>query len=207
MGKKRKHRYNNKHKMTQMEFMDQICAKCRICEKGTNPEFCYNHNYRNDPVEFFRRTFQMLMQTKALMKKSGKNKLKKVPDAEYKRILESVFCPVCKIGEAGSCELEPSCLVGFQSQVKSDKSNVIDFSKYSDRGRKKSKTQKIKAQKSKSKNKNKVEPTPTFFCSDGLKDKVDSILHGDNSGEQNKAEEPTSKPEAKPGGTPEDTQP
>lgn len=194
MGKKRGKNRKGKNKLydlTQHEFAGLVCTQCNFCKinGGSNIDFCYHHNYIDDPYVFINKTLENLKQFNEWLITCGYTDFTTVPDNEIQHILENAFCPNCKFLHKGQqCDLIFGCLAGFRKQFRfvkfASQRKYTSFKKKDNRGRKEKNKQKNKQSKQK-----KVEPY--FFCSDTFREQIEELLDGNNPREQDKIEERT----------------
>lgn len=174
----------NKKLLTKWDFTGMCCSKCMLCREGTEPEFCYQHVYKQNPKRFIEAIFPRLL-----------NAGDKIMDGDFD-------------GDADSAEEMNKLfdfvfsIVHFQNRnaARIDFANQITAPTISPSSKKKTdkqlsreqRTANRRAKKGKKKAKRYiVEAYPTFFCSSGMREEIRNIIDADNDQQQDKAEECT----------------
>lgn len=201
MSKKSKLK-RKKYQYTKHEFVQAICDKCSLCKPPTNPEFCYEGVYKDNPKEFTKLILEQLLDIRRWLSNAGYPCIIACPDEYIQYVLQTVFCSsnFCgKLPEEGkTCKALAGCLHVFRRQIKGlDKdtaifddvcnsilgnvsvpNNVINYQDFKNK----------KKQKQKYKYAVTIQPrTPTFFCNENFKKEIGEILDGNNYREQDKA--------------------
>lgn len=194
MGKKSRLK-RRKYQYTKDEFMLAVCGRtCQLCPANTDPTYCYDTIYKEDPKLFMRKSLNELKDIRKYLYSAGYEDLTKCPDEDLEYVIESAFCPICLSTfepKQGTCGYIAGCVQALRKQVHSPSGKVIDLNQHRYPAKKKnlnSKWRKPKAQKRKAKY---VPPTPTFFCRNSFRSEVDRIVNGTHIGQQNKGEETT----------------
>jgi hypothetical protein len=177
----------NKKMLTKWDFTGMLCTQCMLCREGTEPEFCYQHVYKQNPKRFIELVFPRLLKAGERIM-DGDFDGEANPAKEMNKLFDFVFS-----------------IVHFQNRnaARIDFANQVTAPTFSPSSRKKTdkqlareeRTAKRKAKKAKKGKKGKkryiVAAYPTFFCSGGMKEEIRSIIDADNYQQQDKAEECT----------------
>lgn len=156
------------------EFISNICSQCKVCKAGTDPVFCYDETYAKDPKTFMNVIYRNLLEVKRWLVNIGESDLRPDEDIQYTfqmSFCESNYCGCRPHITEEPCKFIAGCLSAFRNQAKSLKSTVIQLSDY--RGRK----EKIAAKTKTGNKKHYVHsPEPSFFCNEGFKEEIKSIV-------------------------------
>jgi hypothetical protein len=191
MGKKSRLK-RRKYDLTKSEFMISICPQCRICMPNTQPSFCYDGCYVDDPKRFIKKVLPDLKEIRSALDSVAINNFEMQADDEFEFMLEEVFCDanICGHGGVGAgcnCVHKLGCLHELRSQIKDIVGRTTNIG--SNRGRKSRKGNKNNYRKQKKQKY--VPPTPFFFCNDNFRPEVERIVNGINTEQQDKGKEPT----------------
>jgi hypothetical protein len=189
MGKK-KNKFKNlfkklKYQYTRTEFISAVCRKCELCRSISNPEYCYDTVYVNDPKKFMKVILKQLIhfsENSFDYLKCDQNVIH--PDEWFKEIFQTSFCNsnhCSQLPQNGNqCEHFAGCLYAFKKQVRGTAVDTLtnmwtcpkiphyvpsNMHKYSH----------IFKQATVVRN-----PTPTFFCNQEFGEEIRSILDGNN---------------------------
>lgn len=200
MGKKSRLK-RRKYDLTKSEFMISICPQCRICVPNTQPTFCYDGCYVDDPKRFIKKILPDLKEIRSALDSVAINHFEMQEDDEFEFMLEEVFCDANICGKGGigagcNCPHKLGCLQALRSQIKNIAGRVVSVGP--NHGRKKKKGKKNNRQKRKKQKY--TPPTPSFFCNDRFRPEVDEIINGINTEQQNKGKEPSGSTPADAGG-------
>lgn len=181
MGKKSKLK-RLKYQYTRTEFVSAVCAKCRLCKSTSNPEYCYDYVYQDNPKKFMKVILKQLLYFSEWV--SDYSKFKHIiacPDSQIQRIFQESFCDSNYCGQLPEiirpCEHLAGCLHVFRRQIRGiNTNNLVVLSDY-------------RKLPSKFPNGNKHDneiivvrnPTPTFFCNQGFEKEVKDILNGNDN--------------------------
>lgn len=172
LKRKKKNRKNQKY--TKHQFSEIYCPNCEICfHKPTNPIFCYNELYKEDPKRFFRDCLTGLIDLKLELEKTGED----ISIEKFREVFCHNFCE--RDVDWPDCGVLTDCLRLFKGQING---KAVD----------KSKKARHKRKHKKKKEKYICQPYPTVFTSDNeeWQAKIEEILsNGNNNREQNKIEE------------------
>jgi hypothetical protein len=175
-----------KFQFTKSEFMMAVCSNCKLCKPNTDPIFCYDNIYVENPKRFHKQIYPQLLETRHWMNGVGYGTLSDCPDADLENIIDVVFCDeiYCKNSDGkGGCIYIIGCVNGFRNQIKTRPANIKIVDNNRPTKKKKSRWKKPA--------KVYVPPKPAFFCNDGFREEINSIINGSNSGQQSSRQEST----------------
>lgn len=198
MGKK-KRQPKNKYLYTRDEFIMTVCSKCGICGKSSDPIFCFDTAYIDEPKKFIKRVLPKLEKNNEWLIENKYENINFCPDDEVQNILISTFC---KSGYCGNwmggkdkCDYFIGCLSVLRRQFYSIKSDErLDSyqtlkEKYSVKLVKNGVACGYSSKKFNRKNvvkEVKRHPTPSFFCRDGFENRIKSIIYGNDNRKSDK---------------------
>lgn len=162
----------NKYQYTKNEFIRVVCNKCGLC-KPTNPEFCYESVYKDNPKKTIKVVLDQLIVVKSWLLNSGYT-INTCPDEYVKYTLQNAFCSSNFCGQLPKddhqCKSIDGCLYSFKRQINNNNNcnNVIDFNSFKTKHKQKKKLKRIIY-------------LPTFFCNEGFRNEIKEILDGNNS--------------------------
>lgn len=190
MGRKSRLK-RRKYDLTKSEFITYVCTQCRLCAPNTDPKFCYDGCYNDDPKVFIKKVLKNLKEIKSALNSVAMKDFEMQNDDEFEFILEEAICAsnICGNGDLGSsgCGYKLGCLHALRDQMLSRGGRVISIGPHRGRKNKKGKkNNRVKLKKQKY-----VPPTPKFFCNEGFRPEVDRIVNGTNAEQQDKGKEPT----------------
>lgn len=170
MGKSNKRKY----KYSKPEFIGVICTRCGLCPEGTNPSFCYDEVYTDNPKRFIKSSFKNLIEIKRWLINAGHQLAKNCRDDDIEYLFQTSFCDsnycnmMPELGE--KCVYFSNCLLAFKAQLKNKTPKIVPI-KHNKRGKtkKKQKTRYI------------PQPYPTFFCNKNMEQEVRTIVDGNNN--------------------------
>ena len=166
---------------TEKQFVEIICASCKLCLSG-NPSFCYSELYKRNQEIFISKVYPNLFSLNNLFAINNRSRTTLTKDTFQRYICETCTC-FDTLEKCRDCELAHDCYKLFLEQIletKQEKKNkkVIDF---------------ISAKQTKKQKKGVVVVAPyaSFFSSknEAFEKEIKRILYGDNHIEQDKDKE------------------
>lgn len=184
MGKK-KRKKRRKLNYTKAEFQQIFCSKCMLCPSKTDPTFCFEQVYKQNPKLFVRVIFNRLIQLNKWIFESGEADIKGF-DESIEYIFKNAFCSsgFCGGKHHNGCEMITGCLMAFRAQMRGKPK--INLNMAAPQGKKNKKKNK--------KNRYVAKAYPTFFCNEPFKSEIEVLLNEDNNFKQNKATKSTGLP-------------
>jgi hypothetical protein len=166
MGKK-KNKKGKRKRYNKKEFVGIVCNQCCLCS-ATEPSYCYEIAYKEDPDMFMSNVFPGLINYRSWLDKNNISSL-----FMQTNHFREVFCHsgICGADSKAVCVRISDCYNAFRQQT----SSVA----VKDRRKLRKEGQKI------------FEPYPTFFISEdeGFRKEIEEILSdGDRNIEQNRSE-------------------
>lgn len=187
MGRK-KNKKRRKLNYTKSEFTSLFCSKCMLCAAGTDPTFCFEQVYKQNPKLFVKVIFKHLQDLSTWLFDSGQDVVIGFDDSiEY--IFKHAFCSsgFCGKKYPNGCDMIVGCLTAFRSQMKGGPKVTLDMS--APQGKRQ------KNKKNKKKERYVAKPYPTFFCNEPFKTEIEKFINEDNNSKQDKVTEPPALPE------------
>lgn len=196
---KRGKRKNKNRKFNQSQFVNVFCNGCLLCEQRADhkPSFCYSELYRHEPNAFRDGPYKNLLQAAKFYFNTGK-KLDNISVPMF----QNIFCNtgICYNGsklQGGTCPHHTDCYSLFRTQLGLSSNKYVFDSQ--DRiepavegdDKKKTKYSCMRKKKKGKKSRYVAQAYPSSFSSENqeFKDKVQRILYGDNSKQQDKDKE------------------
>ena len=178
------------------EFIALFCKQCKLCSQGSNPSFCYNLLYCDEPFNFVDVMFPRLMEVRRSISSIGVKSAPEYNDDDLEYLLNYAFCSTkhCKASTPGDCVYRMGCMSKLRQQLLfgGETGQLVQLDNH--RGREVKTSNKNKSNKAKYRQQQQVKKKPataTVLCTDSFLEEVTRILYGDGDSKQDTTETDT----------------